>query len=344
MFRPLRRRLTAAASAAALRVAPTVPAGAIRALQSTLAVLGPRLPILARIVADNMRAVGLYSADTHRDYFRRVAEHLAAAMHIFQHVPPDLAEPGRPMAEPLARIAHEQIELGDSPDVLRRALAGNCGAIVIGAHITNFLLVLARLNEVIPLTIYLRHSRDPRRTTAKQRWCRATGLRFIAEPSSAIDPTRRAALMADALAAGRTLVITPDIPQKDGEGTAVRFFDRTIHLPNGAAALSLLTGAPLVAAIARPAGRATRLVLEGPMSADVPARGKGWRQAAMVERMQWFTDLFAGYLRADPSLWFLWGDNRWTRVFRGEPRWVGGDGPDSRGPSDAAAVGVAGAA
>ncbi len=322
MLRTFRRHVTASLSNAALRAAPLVPESLVQAAQGVISGVGARSPMLARLVADNMRAVGLYSPEVHRDYFRRVAEHLAAAMHIFRHVPPADTPAGRPMAAGLARVVHQQIKLGDSVEVLRRALEGGQGAIIVGAHVTNFLLILARLNEEIPLTVYLRHSRDPRKLEAKQRWCRATGLSFIAEPASSADPTRRAATLADALAAGRVLVITPDLPQKDGDGVAVRFLDRIVHFPNGPAAMSLLTGAPLVSATGRPEGRATRLVLEGPLSAEVSAKGRGWRQAAIAERMQWFADRFAAYLQANPSLWFLWADNRWTRVFRGDPRFA----------------------
>lgn len=319
MLRAFRRQVTASLSNAALRAAPLVPESLVDAAQGVVSGVGSRSPVLARLVADNMRAVGLYSPDAHRDYFRRVAEHLAAAMHIFRNPPADAD--GR-MSAGLARRVHKQIELGDSVAVLRRALAGGNGAIIVGAHVTNFLMILARLNEEIPLTVYLRHSRDPRKLEAKQRWCRATGLSFIAEPASSADPTRRAATLADALAGGRVLVITPDLPQKDADGVPVRFLDRVVHFPNGPAAMSLLTGAPLVSATGRPEGRATRLVLQGPLSADVSAKGRGWRQAAIAERMQWFADRFSEYLRANPSLWFLWADNRWTRVFRFDPRFT----------------------
>lgn len=319
MLRDARRWLTAHAASAALRAAPVAPAWSIRAAQKTLAAVGPIAPVLARTVAANMKAVGLYTPEAHRDYFLRVAEHLAAAIHIFRHVPPDIGATGT-MAAPLAKIVHEQIKLDDSVAILRQAVAAGRGAIIVGCHITNFLLILARLNEEIPLTVYLRHSHDPRRNVAKERWCRATGLQFVAEAASAADPTRRAVAMAEALQSGRVLVITPDLPQKDANGIPVNFVDRRIWLPNGPAALSLLTGAPLVAAVARPAGRATCLVLEGPYSADVVGKGRGWRQAAIAERMQWFADRFVNYLRAHPSLWFLWGDSRWTRVFRGDPR------------------------
>lgn len=321
MLRDTRRWLTAHVGAAALRAAPIVPEWSIRKAQRVVAAIGPMVPVLARSVAANMRAIGLYSAEAHQDYFTRVAEHLAAAMHIFRHVPPaDECSPR--MAARLAQLVREQIQLDESLVVLRRAVAGGNGAIIVGCHITNFLLVLARLNEEIPLIVYLRHSRDPRKLAAKERWCRATGLQFIAEPASSTDPTRRAAAMAEALRSGRVLVITPDLPQKDASGVAVNFLDRRIWLPNGPAALSLLTGAPLVAAVARPVGRATCLVLEGPMGTEVANKARGWRQAAIAERMQWFADRFADYLRAHPSLWFLWGDNRWTRVFRGDPRYT----------------------
>jgi hypothetical protein len=70
-------------------------------------------------------------------------------------------------------------------------------------------------------------------------------------------------------------------------------------------------------------GRAITLRFFGPRSAEVPDRRRGWRQEAVRERLQWFADLFTTeFVRPHPELWFLWGDKRWTRVFRGDSRYT----------------------
>lgn len=38
--------------------------------------------------------------------------------------------------------------------------------------------------------------------------------------------------------------------------------------------------------------------------------------------MQWFADLFAEFLHAEPAAWYLWGDKRWTRVWHGDQRYA----------------------
>ena len=47
------------------------------------------------------------------------------------------------------------------------------------------------------------------------------------------------------------------------------------------------------------------------------------RRAAVRRRLQWFATSFEDFLRRQPALWYLWGDKRWTRVLRGDPRYVG---------------------
>lgn len=268
-----------------------------------------------------MRSVGVYDRRAFREYFRRSAHHLAGALHIFREAPaPHTAERG--MAPPLSALAVRRIILDESIQIVQNAARSGRGVVLVAPHIADYLFALARLNMVSPVTIYLRHSTDPRRQEAKRRWCDAVGLDFIAEPASATDPTSRAIRMHDALAEGRLMVITPDLPQKRDEGTAVRFFDREIYLPSGPAALSLLGDAPLIAITGRSDGAAVRLQFHGPYrAADAPA-GRGSRRAAIAERMQWFATLFERFLVETPGLWFLWGDRRWARVFEGDERYV----------------------
>ena len=97
--------------------------------------------------------------------------------------------------------------------------------------------------------------------------------------------------------------------------------------------------------VARPAGPAIRLVLHGPFPAHA-GTGAGRseaRQAGVQQRLQWFTDCFVDLLRAHPSLWFFWGDKRWDRVFRGDPRYVRSAGVNvgpRRAPSAMRAAGA----
>jgi lauroyl/myristoyl acyltransferase len=326
VLRDVRKRLTSWVSHVSLSAAPALTPAMIDAFEAALAVAGPNLPVLSRIVAENMRAAGVYSRAVHRDYFARVAAHLAGALHVFRHVRLDASRPVG-MNDALAAVAEERIRLDDSVDGLRQAAQAGRGVIIMGAHAVNFVLGLARLNQVVPITVYLRHTRDARRLTAKRRWCQTTGLDFIAEPARLTDPTSRAARMAEALGRGRVLVITPDLPQKRGAGVAVRLFDREICLPAGAAALSLVTASPLFTLVGRPMGPATCITLHGPFSTPSEPRGRGWRREAIRRRLQWFTDHLADFLRANPAMWFLWGDRRWTRVWHGDPRYVSAPTP-----------------
>ncbi|MFO0973326.1 MAG: hypothetical protein U1A27_07805 [Phycisphaerae bacterium] len=327
-LRELRRFITRRATELGVGLSPFLPLPIITAVERGLARAGPFVPRVGRQVARNLRAAGIDAPAVRHEYFARVAAHLAGGLRIFHYVRRVSAD-GGPMPPGLAQIVEREIQVDATLERLRGAAAGGRGAIVIGAHIANFLLVLARINQELPLTVYLRHSADPARMAAKEMWCRATGLRYIAEPARLTDPTHRAALMSEALRAGQVLIITPDLPQKRGAGVPVRFLDRELYLPTGAAALSVLTGASLVAAIARPSETvrglnglsATCVTFEGPLAAETTGSGRGWKQAAIAARMQWFADHLARFVRTHPALWFLWGDNRWSRVFSGDERY-----------------------
>lgn len=320
----MRRRFVSRTTEAGLGLAPYLPLPLITGGERLVAALGARLPVVAAQVERNLRAAGVWSPQTQRDYFRRVAEHLAGGLRVFRFV----RHASAGMAAKLREIVHAQIEVDSSIDLLRAAAAGGHGVIVIGTHIANYLLVLARIHEVLPLTVFLRHSRDPRRAAAKEMWCHATGLDFIAEPADPGNPLARAEPMVAALRAGRVLVITPDLPQKRGEGAAVRLGDREIWLPEGPAALSVVTGAPLVAATARlgTARRgglpATCVRFDAPPATVDPPAGRGWKQAAIAARMQWFADQLWRFQRESPAQWFLWGDSRWSRVFADDARYA----------------------
>ncbi len=328
-------------TAGGARLAPVLGGRGVAAVEAALGRAGPRLPVLARQVADNLRSVGLYSRSVHREYFRRVAAHLAGGLHVFR-CPPDARGVSRRMSAELEALVRRQIVLDDTVELLRSAAADGKGLVIVSGHLTQYLFVLARVNLEVPLTVFLRHSREPGRRWAKEQWCRCTGLDFIAEPSKRLDPTHRAAVLAEALQRGRVVVITPDLPQKESAGAAaVRLLGRGVWLPSGPAALSLLTGAPLLTTRARTAGDALAVSFEGPLPAEPGGRSRGWRRAAVQERMQWFAERFESWVRESPAAWFLWGDNRWTKVFRGDRRYAR---PLDDRPANSAAAGSLGVA
>ena len=331
-MRVVRKWLTARLTDVALVAAPRLRPGVIDVFESLLARGGRYCPVVRQLVARNMQAVGVYTPQAHRDYFTRAAAHLAGQLHILRNAPHAGGAPGAGMPEQLARVVRDRIQLDASFDRLRQAASGGQGVIIMAPHVVDLPLWLARLNQEVPLSVYMRDSKDPMRRFAKQQWYRTAGCDAIVESSgnrNALDSGEadRASgrrRLIEALRQRRVVVITPDIPQKDPKGKPVRFFDREICLPRGAAILSRLTSAPLMTMVARPAGPAIRLVLHGPFSAHVgtgPERSAS-RPASVQQRLQWFTDCFVDFLRAYPSLWFFWGDKRWGRVFRGDPRYV----------------------
>ncbi len=319
MLRAVRHWLLAGVTDAAVKVAPRLSPCAAERIAALIGHLGPRVPVLARMVADNMRAAGVYSAAAHRAYFAQVAGHFAGALHALRCAPRAI-EGG---SDELIALAAERIELDESVQRLRAALNGGRGVILVGPHICNYLLNLARLNQAVPLTVYLRHAKDRRREAAKQRWYRASGVAWISEPADAGGPLGRLGHMAAALRAGQVLFVTPDLPQKRDDGVTVRLFGREIYLPAGPALLAERTGAPFFMLTASPAGGRQRLHVQGPFDANEDSRGAPARRMAVERRMQWFAEHFERLVRATPELWYLWGDKRWTRVFRGDTRYVG---------------------
>lgn len=331
VLRAARKWITANITRAGVAAAPRLSPPLLGVLETLVATGGARLPIVSRLVADNMRAAGVYSPEVHRDYFAQIAGHLIGALHTLRYA--DSRFDGRVSAE-LCAIVDERVELDESVDLLRAAVAARRGAILVGPHITHYLLGLAALNRDAPLTVYLRHVKDAARTAAKQRWYRATGVGWISEPADTGGALGRLGRMAAGLAAGRTLFITPDLPQKRDDGVPVRFFDREIYLPAGPAILALRTGAPMYLLTARRSGVRQRLIVRGPLEPGHAGRGRAGRRAAVAERMQWFAGHFETFVRAEPALWYLWGDKRWTRVFRGDPRCVRRlDAPLAAGPA-----------
>ncbi len=322
LTRTVRRWVTAQISDAAVACAPLLDPDVVDVAEAALAWCGPRMPVVSRNVAENMRAVGLYTPDRHREYFRQAAGHLTGWMHVFRHGGARASGSARPMPAELARVVEQRVQLDDSVELLKEAASEGKGVVVMSMHIATVPLVLARVNQVVPTTVLARYSKDARRRRIKAQWWRATAIGHVALSSQPGQRGSRLAKMAEVLAEGRAIMIAVDMARKRTEGQPVRLFDRQVHLPSGAAVLSVMTGAPLMMVSAKAAGRANCLTFRGPFTGQVKGRSRASKEAAVAERVQWFADGLEAFLRAHAPSWFFWGDKRWTRVFHDDPRYV----------------------
>ena len=337
MLRAMRQWLTRRVTGAALASAPRISTRTVDAIEGLLATCGPYCPVIRRIVADNMRSLGVYSKDAHRDYFARAGAHFAGQLHALRQA--GVGE-GRRVCDGPADVVAERFELDASVARLTHAAAEGTGAIVMAAHAADFLRGMARLNQTVPLTAYYRYSRDPRRREAKERIFRALGIAWISEPAGASGSLGRLGRMARAVREGGTLYFMADLARKRSEGVAVQWLGREVYLPAAPALLALRTGAPLFMLLAEPNGPGQRLTIHGPYVPPPAARTRADRRAAVADRMQWFASGFERFLLDQPGLWFFWGDKRWTRVCRGDPRYTRSVDPSPAAPIVSPPTGV----
>lgn len=313
-LRNLRRRLTSAAIVTAARCAPFTPALGISALESIFARGGPISPKLAALVRANMRRADITDDAAIKAYFANAARHLTNGLRVLKWA----SQP-----QDVINLAHQDVTLDGTLAAARATIQQHHGGgIIAPAHCQNYLVSLVRLNQDIPISIYLRWNKDPRRVELKRRWCAAAGLDVIVEPKNLTNPAARAEICVEAIRAGKTLAITPDLPQKIEAGVPVRWLGRTIYLPAGPASLAMLAEVPLLPLFASYRNRQQVLSFNAAIPVERRTRAEGGRQEATRLATQTWTDGFAAFVRNCPEAWYLWADNRWTRVLNGDARYV----------------------
>lgn len=290
-------------------MAPWAPLPLVAVTEFMIGRLGGRTPVLSSIVRGNLRAAGLYSPEVFEEYFQQVAQHLCNGVRIFH-------DPGA-----TATLAKQQIELDASISYLTAAREAGRGVLLAPAHTVNFVLTLARLNQEVPICIFLRWSSDSGKLRMKRDWCEACGLRVVMEPARSMSATTRAAICVDELRTGSILAITPDVAQKAADGAGVRVFDRTAYLPTGAAAIAQLAESPIVPLFGRLEESAQTLYCQPAYQVERVSREEGGRKAALQNAMQTWASQFEAFVKKSPAAWFFWGDRSWTRVFRGDPKY-----------------------
>ena len=112
--------------------------------------------------------------------------------------------------------------------------------------------------------------------------------------------------VARALRANHIIGMMPDQDMDSLEGVFVDFFDRPTYTPAGPAALSLLTGAPIVPCFVVRDGRKFRVMLEEPLTIT----RTGNRTHDVLRLTQQWSRVVESYLRRYPNHW-VWMHRRW---------------------------------
>ncbi|MCB9855561.1 MAG: hypothetical protein H6818_07710 [Phycisphaerales bacterium] len=313
VLRQFRRRCTSAVVHGAATLAPLAPGFAVNFAETLIGRLGPMAPRLASIVRGNMIAANVYSPEVFRQHFRNVARHLTNGLRVLSSRSPDAVR----------SIASRDVRVDDSVEVAKAEIERHRGGLIAPAHCVNYLVSLVQLNQSLPVSMYLRWSKDARKVELKKRWCDAAGFDVIIEPPRLTNPAARAELIVEAIRAGKTVAITPDLAQRAGEGVAVRWLDRIAYLPSGPASLAMLAEVPMLPLFARREGDRQTLYFASPIHVTRLSRAEGGRTESVRRAMQCWADGFQTFVQNSPDQWFLWGDSRWTRVLRGDPVYSG---------------------
>jgi len=182
---------------------------------------------------------------------------------------------------------------------LRQALAQGRGAILIGGHFGNW--------ELVP--IYLKSLGFEGGVLARR-------LRYPEYESFLIAMRRRLGVVtfargslkdvAKVLRANQIIGMLPDQDIDSLEGVFVDFFGHPAHTPIGPAALSVMTGAPLIPCALIREGARFRLFIEPP----IPHPQTADRAQALQRITQQWSDVLASYVRRYPEQW-VWMHRRW---------------------------------
>lgn len=181
---------------------------------------------------------------------------------------------------------------------LQAALAAGRGAILLGMHMGNGLLMTARLAAAgLPVSVVFRESRKTA-GGVMARCLRLHGMEGI--PASQRGQAYRD--MARALQRGRVVFVLMDQASKQG-GVPVQFLGKRVELPAGPFRLAQRSGAPVLTAFARAAEPIWQFEIGAPL--DLGAGDDATAAAVVARAME-------SHIRAHPELW-TWHQRRWRR-------------------------------
>jgi len=202
----------------------------------------------------------------------------------------------------LSRMSLTEIQglvSGDGVEHLRSALAAGNGAIVITAHFGNW--------ELIPL--YLRSLGFEGGVLARRlRYPEYESFLISMRGEKGVPTYVRGSVkeVAKVLRANQLIGMLPDQDIDSLDGVFVNFFGHPAYTPVGPAALSVMTGAPIVPCFILREGERFRFIVEPPLHAPRGAE----RAQAMTQLTQAWSDVVETYIRKHPDHW-VWMHRRW---------------------------------
>lgn len=179
------------------------------------------------------------------------------------------------------------------------ALAHGRGAVVVSAHVGNFMLVplfLARQGYPVHLIFREGHYVPPGSYSRRLR-------EFGVTPIDSDDRQSVARELILALRAGGVVMVYLDQGMKPGRGVMVDFLGKQVAMPDGPVVLARRTGAPVLTAFYEPPRR--HLAVAGALAA-------GERGASVPQAVQHLATLTQAQVRAWPEHW-AWRYRRWAR-------------------------------
>jgi len=254
-------------------------------------------PLRARL-ARNMKLAGVYRKGLVPEHFDRAVDHLVMMAHIFR-------------AGIRGSGCLERFRFDASLDHVREARARGKGGLIIAPHLCGFPVLPAVVNQQVPCHLYIRRNKDEAKMAINRAVGRAADTNLVCPPPDATR-AQRLQVAVDALRAGHLLYVTPDLPWKSHEGTAVSIFGRTTYFPTGVFVMAMRTGAAVVPAWWRWDNGAYSVRFDPPVILD---RGGGVKSVTEAAMRTWAAHVDA-FLRAEPAMWWNWLDNRWTALLR----------------------------
>lgn len=290
MKHPIRRRLMYLGFQALQALVRALPLSAARALGR---VLGGSAYVLLRsqrrLTLDHLRTAfgGSLSTPARKRVARGVFVNLGQSMVEWLLLPT------------LSPAALQQLITSEGVEHLRQALAKGNGAIIVTAHFGNW--------ELIPL--YLRSLGFEGGVLARRlRYPEYESFLINLRGSRGVPTYARGSIkeVAKVLRANQIIGMLPDQDMDSLEGVFVDFFGSPAYTPIGPAALSIMTGAPIVPCFIVREGARFRLVVEPPVQAAPELD----RTQAMTTLTQAWSRVVESYIRRYPDQW-VWMHRRW---------------------------------
>ncbi len=193
----------------------------------------------------------------------------------------------------------QALVVSDGVEHLRQALAKGRGAIMLTAHFGNWEMISLYLRSLgFEGGVLARRLRYPEYESFLISMRGAKGVPTFARGSIKE--------VANVLRANHLIGLLPDQDMDSLDGVFVNFFGHPAYTPVGPAALSLMTGTPILPCFLIRDGATFRLVIEPPVAISQTAD----RARALQELTQAWTTIVESYIRRYPDQW-VWMHRRW---------------------------------